>query len=87
MWCDGSDFVTVPGSDYYTGGLTSVSMGDFVTGGTIISVGSWAAKDKFVNIKGEEVEDDNPKGESVVGEYGVYAVQVGSLGSTLIRTQ
>lgn len=73
MWCDGSDFVTVPGSDYYTGGLTSVSMGDFVTGGTIISVGSWAAKDKFVNIKGEEVEDDNPKGETVVGEYSSFS--------------
>lgn len=73
MWGDGADFVTIPGSDYYIGGVPSVSMGDFVTGGTIISVGSWAAKDKFVNIKGEEVEDDNPQGETVVGEYSSFS--------------
>ena len=73
MWADGSDFVTMPGSDYYTGGVASVSMGDFITGGSIISVGSWAAKSEVVNIKGEVVEEDDPQGETVVGTYSSFS--------------
>ena len=73
MWGEGTGFVTMPGTDYYTEGVTSNSAGDFVSGGTIISVGSWAARNEFVNISGEVIEDDNPTGKNVVGEYSCFS--------------
>ena len=73
MWGEGNEFVKIPGSDYYTEGVSNKSMGDFVTGGTIISVGSWASRNEVVNIKGELVEDDNPTGKDDVGGYSCFS--------------
>ena len=73
LWGDGSALQTIPGSDYYTEGDTDVSMGDFVTGGSIISVGSWVAQNEFVNISGELIEDDNPSGKDDVGRYSSFS--------------
>ena len=73
LWGEGTGFESLPGSDYYTEGVTSRSMGDFVTGGSIISVGSWVARNEFVNISGGLVEDDNPTGKDVVGSYSSFS--------------
>ena len=73
VWGEGAEFEKMPGSDYYTEGISSKSMGDFVTGGTIISVGSWVSKNEFVNISGEVIEDDNPTGKDVVGGYSSFS--------------
>jgi len=58
------------GSDYYAEGVTSKSMGDFVTGGSLISVGSWTSKTEIININGEVVDDDSPDVKEVVGPFG-----------------
>ena len=73
MWGSGTGFGTMPGTDYYTEGVTSNSAGDFVTGGTIISVGSWVARNEYVNINGKLIEDDNPTGKDVVGAYSSFS--------------
>ena len=57
IWGDGNaNLFKLSSSNYYTEGVTNVSMGDFCTGGTIITVGSWAAKPSFTNINGETIE-------------------------------
>ena len=58
LWGDyGTFFLGLPGSDYYSRGSSRVSMGDFCTGGNLITVGSWVAKESFINIQGETIED------------------------------
>ena len=73
VWGDGAEFDKMPGSDYYTEGVPNKSMGDFVTGGTIISVGSWVSQNEFVNINGELIEDDNVTGKDDVGGYSCFS--------------
>ena len=73
LWGDGSEFTELPWSDYYTEGVSSMSVGDFVTGGSIISVGSWASKTEFVNIDGEIVEESNPRETRDVGRYSSFS--------------
>ena len=54
LWGDnGTGYAAKEGSDYYTAGNSSVSMGDWCTGGNIITIGSWITKTSFTNIKGE----------------------------------
>lgn len=54
LWGDnGTSYSAKEGSDYYTAGSSSVSMGDWCTGGNIITIGSWVAKTSITNIKGE----------------------------------
>ena len=60
--------------DYYTKGSSSVSLGDWGTGGNIITVGSWAAKTSFTNINGEEqagVFDEKLGRYSEFSSYGI----------------
>jgi len=53
LWGDnGTNYAAKEGSDYYTAGNSSVSMGDWCTGGHIITVGSWVAKPSITNING-----------------------------------
>ena len=54
LWGDnGTNYTAKEGSDYYTAGNGSVSMGDWCTGGNIITIGSWVTKTSITNIKGE----------------------------------
>jgi len=73
MWGDGAEFTKLAGSDYYSEGVTSKSMGDFVTGGTLVSVGSWTSKTEIININGEVVDDDSPDVKEVLGQYSSFS--------------
>ena len=69
LWGDsGTQFWGAGLSDYYTDGVTSKSMGDWGTGGSIITVGSWAAKTQFVNLNGK----------TVTGAYGTECTEAGA---------
>ena len=74
LWGDyGTFFLGLPGSDYYSRGSGRVSMGDFCTGGNLITVGSWAAKESFINIQGETVDEwALPEGASA-GAYSYFS--------------
>ena len=74
LWGDfGTFFLGLPGSDYYSRGSGQVSMGDFCTGGNLITVGSWAAKESFINIQGETVDEwALPEGASA-GAYSMFS--------------
>ena len=74
LWGDyGTFFLGLPGSDYYSRGSGRVSMGDFCTGGNLITVGSWAAKESFTNIQGETVDEwALPEGASA-GAYSIFS--------------
>ena len=66
LWGDnGASFIGTEGTDYYTAGNSSISMGDWCTGGNIITVGSWVSKSSYVNIKGETTADDYYTGDGV----------------------
>ena len=59
LWGDnGTRFAAKKGSDYYTAGNSSVSLGDWCTGGNIITVGSWVSKPSITNINSETVSSD-----------------------------
>ena len=54
VWGDyGTNFTAKNGSNYYTQGNSTKSMGDWGTGGNIVTVGAWVSKTSFVNILGE----------------------------------
>ena len=74
LWGDfGTFFLGLPGSDYYSRGSSRVTMGDFCTGGNLITVGSWAAKESFINIQGETVDEwALPEGASA-GTYSIFS--------------
>lgn len=73
MWGDGAEFIKLAGSDYYSEGVTSKSMGDLVTGGTLVCVGSWTSKTEMINMNGEVVDDDNPYVKEVAGQYSSFS--------------
>jgi len=74
LWGDfGTSFPGLFGSDYYSHGSGRVSMGDFCTGGDLITVGSWVAKESFINIQGKTIEDWTiPEGGSA-GSYTYFS--------------
>lgn len=74
LWGDfGTSFPGLFGSDYYSHGSGRVSMGDFCTGGNLITVGSWVAKESFINIQGKTIEDWTlPEGGSA-GTYTYFS--------------
>lgn len=74
LWGDfGTFFLGLPGSDYYSRGSGRVSMGDFCTGGNLITVGSWVAKESFINIQGKTIKDWTiPEGGSA-GSYTYFS--------------
>ena len=74
LWGDfGTFFLGLPGSDYYSRGNSRVTMGDFCTGGNLITVGSWVAKESFTNIQGETVDEwALPEGASA-GAYSMFS--------------
>ena len=80
LWGDGSTgFSGSSVSDYYTDGINDVSMGDWCTGGNIITVGSWIAKSSFVNINGETTQDifeERNKGVGYYSPFSSYGVDI-----------
>lgn len=74
LWGDGNtQFGGENLSDYYTSGVTSKSLGDWGTGGNIITVGSWAAKTEIVNLGGQTVEGRQGTECTVVGDYSPFS--------------
>ena len=77
IWGDsGTTFVNLTGSDYYTVGSSSLSLGDWGTGGSIITVGSWAAKDSYTSIDGMEMDDGAVIAEGVYSPFSSYGTDL-----------
>ena len=77
IWGDsGTTFVNLTGSDYYTNGSSSISLGDWGTGGSIITVGSWAAKDSYTNIDGLEMGDGAVIAEGMYSPFSSYGTDL-----------
>ena len=74
LWGDsGTSFYGMKGSDYYARGTGRVSMGDFCTGGNLITIGSWVAKDSYTNIKGKTIADWTLPAGGSVGTYSYFS--------------
>ena len=74
LWGDsGTRFTSEETGDYYTAGNSSISMGDWCTGGNTITVGSWVAKTSFTNIYGETDEGDPSLVGDGVGAYSPFS--------------
>ena len=77
MWGDsGTTFVNLIGSDYYTMGSSSVSMGDWGTGGSIITVGSWAAKSFYTNIYDQDLGDGAVIAQGAYSSFSSYGTDL-----------
>jgi subtilisin family serine protease len=77
MWGDsGTTFANLIGSDYYTLGSSSISMGDWGTGGNIITVGSWAAKSSFINIEGQKKDDGSANALGAYSDFTSYGTDL-----------
>ncbi len=77
MWGDsGTTFTNLIGSDYYTLGSSSISMGDWGTGGSIITVGSWAAKRSYTNIDGQEMDDGTVNALGAYSDFTSYGTDL-----------
>lgn len=74
IWGDGStSFQGRVLGDYYTDGTSDVSMGDWCTGGSILTVGSWIAKLDYVNSKGETAHDFYTEYNKGLGYYSPFS--------------
>ena len=77
MWGDsGTTFANLIGSDYYTMGSSSVSMGDWGTGGSIITVGSWAAKTFYTNIYDQDLGDGAVIAQGAYSSFSSYGTDL-----------
>ena len=73
LWGDnGTSYEAKEGSDYYTAGNSSVSLGDWCTGGNIITVGSWVSKPSITNINSETVSSNFEVGDGT-GSYSPFS--------------
>ena len=71
LWGDNcTNFARPKTGNYYTKGNSSVSLGDWGTGGSIITVGAWAAKTSFTDINGAEQNGDF---NEVLGRYSEFS--------------
>ena len=87
MWGDtGTTFDHLVGSEYYTMGNSSVSLGDWGTGGSIITVGSWAAKTSFTNIYGQEMDDGEVIAQGVYSHFSSYGTDLAGHTEPFIST-
>jgi hypothetical protein len=73
LWGDnGTSYEAKEGSDYYTAGNSSISLGDWCTGGNIITVGSWVSKPSITNINSETVSSNFEVGDGT-GSYSPFS--------------
>ena len=77
MWGDnGTSFWTPMGSNYYSKGVPTMSMGDWGTGGSIITVGSWMARNSITNIFGMEEQEGSDSDVNKYSEFSSYGTDM-----------